>query len=232
MHPIELLNLTIMLIPISIVGYFYYLWTGRAIEVAWATLRMIGQLLLIGFILTWLFANDTWLFGVGIVIFMIAVSSWIVMRSTLLQTLTHFVKITAAIALAGTIHLILVLYVVIDLEPLYQPKYVIPIAGMIYANTMNVLALFIERYESELNQYDHAHARTAAFKAAMIPQVNAFLAVGLVSLPGMMTGQILSGIDPLVAVRYQIVVMAMIFGSAGMGIIFYDTFCKRQNWDS
>jgi putative ABC transport system permease protein len=57
--------------------------------------------------------------------------------------------------------------------------------------------------------------------AAMIPQVNALLAVGLVALPGMMTGQILSGIDPLTAARYQIMVMCMIFSTAGLSAVLY-----------
>ena len=55
----------------------------------------------------------------------------------------------------------------------------------------------------------------------MIPQINALFAVGLVSLPGMMTGQILSGIEPMVAVRYQIMVMCMVFGSGGLGAVTY-----------
>ena len=55
----------------------------------------------------------------------------------------------------------------------------------------------------------------------MIPQINALLAVGLVSLPGMMTGQILSGVDPMVAVRYQIMVMCMVFGAGGLGAATY-----------
>ena len=63
----------------------------------------------------------------------------------------------------------------------------------------------------------------------MIPQVNALLAVGLVSLPGMMTGQILSGISPLVAVRYQIVVMAMVLGSAGISTILFLIWQKKKN---
>jgi putative ABC transport system permease protein len=64
-------------------------------------------------------------------------------------------------------------------------------------------------------------ARRAALDAALIPQINGLLAVGLVSLPGMMTGQILSGVEPMVAVRYQIMVMCMVFGSGGLGAALY-----------
>ena len=60
-----------------------------------------------------------------------------------------------------------------------------------------------------------------ALEAAMIPQINSLLAVGIVSLPGMMTGQILSGVDPQVAVRYQVMVMCMVFGSGGLAAAIY-----------
>ena len=65
------------------------------------------------------------------------------------------------------------------------------------------------------------NARNTAWNAALIPQVNSFLAVGLVSLPGMMTGQILANADPLEAVRYQIMVMAMVMGSAGLAVAVF-----------
>jgi putative ABC transport system permease protein len=222
MPSIELGSLLLMLLPILLVGYFYFRWTGAAAEVAWATLRMVLQLMVIGFVLTYLFASQAWGWGILVVSFMMIAASWIVLRSTTQKSLQHLLKILAAISLAGTLHLILVLYVVLGLDPLYQPKFVIPIAGMIYANTMNVLSLFIERFESELKTVAADKARSIAFRAAMIPQINTFMAVGLVSLPGMMTGQILSGVDPLIAVRYQIMVMAMVFGSAGLGIVIYD----------
>ena len=70
-------------------------------------------------------------------------------------------------------------------------------------------------------------AREIAFKACMIPQINSLLAVGLVSLPGMMTGQILSGVDPLIAVRYQIMIMTMILSSAGISAIIYFLLKKK-----
>ena len=63
---------------------------------------------------------------------------------------------------------------------------------------------------------DYTTARDTAMQTALIPIINSLFAVGLVSLPGMMTGQILSGVSPLIAVRYQIMVMAMIFGASGI----------------
>ena len=109
-----------------------------------------------------------------------------------------------------------------DLPRFFEPRFVVPLAGMIFANAMNTVSLAAERFEAERARgVEVATSRRVALDAALIPQVNALLAVGLVSLPGMMTGQILSGIEPLVAVRYQIMVMCMTFGSAGLAAAVY-----------
>jgi putative ABC transport system permease protein len=86
---------------------------------------------------------------------------------------------------------------------------------------MNAVSLVAERFEKEIESKSYIDARANAFKASLIPQINSFLAVGLVSLPGMMTGQILSGVDPIIAVRYQIMVMFMVLGSSGISTIIY-----------
>ena len=88
----------------------------------------------------------------------------------------------------------------------------IPLAGMAFANAMNSVSLASERLQAEIdNGNSGIKARNTAFQASLIPTINSLFAVGLVSLPGMMTGQILSGVSPLIAVRYQIMVMCMIF---------------------
>jgi putative ABC transport system permease protein len=71
-------------------------------------------------------------------------------------------------------------------------------------------------------------ARDVAFRTSMIPVINSFLAVGLISLPGMMTGQILSGVSPLIAARYQIMVMCMIFGAAGLSTVILLALLRRN----
>ena len=101
---------------------------------------------------------------------------------------------------------------------------------LIFANSMNSISLAAERLNAEIERdvaYDQA--RKIALQASLIPIVNSLFAVGLVSLPGMMTGQILSGISPLVAVQYQIVVMCMIFGASGMAATIYLVLAKRRS---
>jgi putative ABC transport system permease protein len=101
---------------------------------------------------------------------------------------------------------------------------------MIFANAMNSVSLAVERLEAEIDRdVPYEHARIIALRTSLIPITNSLLAVGLVSLPGMMTGQILSGVSPFIAARYQIMVMCMIFGSAGISAAFF-LYLVRSNF--
>lgn len=225
---IPLLNLLYTILPLFIVGYFYSKWSGNKTEIIYATTRMVIQLLLVGYVLIYIFNDNNIYLGIFILSFMFFVSSWIALRNTQNKTLSHFYKIIASIVISNIFHIILIINFILDFDHFYEPRYVIPIAGMIIANSMNVISLAIERFEKEFSKNeDFEEARKVSFKSAMIPQINSLFAVGLVSLPGMMTGQILSGIDPLVAVRYQIMIMSTILSSAGMSLIIYFTLSKR-----
>ena len=229
MQTISLTNLLYSLIPLLLVGYFYYKWANNKSEILYSTIRMIIQLLLVGYILIYIFENKNIYLGVLILIFMMLISTWISLRNTPDKSFSHFIKIAISLGLSGVLHLVLIINFILDFEIFYEPRYVIPIAGMILANSMNVLSLAIERFDKELSRNESFEsARKTSFKSALIPQINSLLAVGLVSLPGMMTGQILSGIDPLIAVRYQIMIMATILSSAGISLIIYFLLSKKN----
>ena len=221
MQIITISSLFFMLIPLAVVGFVYFLWSGNFKEIGLATFRMVTQLLIIGYFLTYIFSNQDSFVGYAIIFFMISVSSFIALRNVKDKSLDTYLKFFISIAIGGSFNLVLVLFFVLNLDPAYQPRFIIPLAGMIYANSMNAISLGAERFENEIKTRDYIQARAISFKASLIPQINAFLAVGLVSLPGMMTGQILSGVSPIIAVRYQIVVMAMVLGSAGMSVMIY-----------
>ncbi len=225
--PIE--NLLYMLLPLAIVWYFYYKWIGNSQEIVYATIRMVVQLLSIGFVLIYLFNNNSWYMGVFVILVMITISTFIVIRNLENKNIKLFNVVFLSIAIGGSINLFLVIKYVLELSSFYEPKFVIPLAGMLYANCMNAISIVAERFEQEIKTNTYENAVKKSFKASMIPKVNTFLAVGLVSLPGMMTGQILSGVDPLVAVRYQIVVMAMIMGSAGISVVLYLKFMNTKS---
>ncbi len=222
MYDISLLNLCYLLIPLLFVGWVYSRWAGVRFELAYATLRMLVQLIVVGYVLIFIFTYQHIWLGVLILLFMLSVSATIIFRQTHDKSVVNFSLIIVAVLLSSLINLGLVIIVVLQLEPLYQPRYIIPLAGMILSASMNGISLAIERFEEELHHRENfAKARNIAVKAAMIPPINALLAVGVVALPGMMTGQILSGIDPLVAVRYQMMIMIISVSGAGMSVIFY-----------
>ncbi|WP_417327858.1 ABC transporter permease [Halarcobacter sp.] len=221
MSTISFFNLSLSFIPLVFVWYFYYKWTKDKSDILVASIRMIIQLITIGYLLVFIFKSDDLKVGIFIVLFMIVVASWITLRNTNDKTFKHYFQILLAVGASGLINLFLIIGFVLELEKLYEPRYAIPLAGMVFANTMNALSLAVERFEKEIERTNFIEARQIAFKACMIPQINSLLAVGLVALPGMMTGQILSGVDPLIAVRYQIMIMAMTLSSAGISAVVY-----------
>jgi UDP-glucose/iron transport system permease protein len=140
-------------------------------------------------------------------------------------------------ALSTAATLAYVIIVVVQVRPWWEPQYIIPIAGMILGNSMTSAALAGDRLQGDLRaRADEVEARLAlgfsgqeavqpmvraALRAAMIPTVNGMMTVGVVQLPGMMTGQILAGSSPLLAIRYQIVVVFMQASATGLGSLLF-----------
>ncbi len=205
-----------------------YRWSAGATTALYATVRMLVQLLLIGYVLVFIFDTDDPRIIVGVLLFMLSIASWIAIRPVRSKNLKTYLRSLTAITIGGALTLALVSQAVVSVEPWFSPRYVVPLAGMIFAGAMNAVSLAAERMQSELDRNSsYEEARRVAFQAALIPITNSLFAVGLVALPGMMTGQILSGISPLVAAKYQIVVMTMLFGASGVAAAVYLTLVKR-----
>ena len=222
LYDISNLQLAYAFIPALLALIIFYRWTAGLGNASYAVGRMLLQLLLIGYALAYIFETEHPVVVLGVLTVMLSAAAWISLNSIGKQRKDWLVKAALAIGVVGMAVLILVTQVVVDVEPWYAPNYVIPLAGMIFANTMNAVSLAAERFMSEREDgLAYENARRRAFKAAMIPVVNSLFAVGLVSLPGMMTGQILSGVSPLIAARYQIVVMSMLFGAAGLSTAWF-----------
>lgn len=214
---IPLVNLALAFIPVFIVVGILYRWSLGYGNALYAASRMLVQLLLIGYFLAFIFESDSsWLVLIVLAV-MVFAASWIALGTVKERQGPLYSKALCAIAFSGGLTLLLVTQGVLGLQPWYRPSYFIPLAGMIFANSMNSVSLAAERLEAERDRgMDYSEARNVAFRASLIPITNTLFAVGLVALPGMMTGQILSGVSPLIAARYQIMVMCMIFGSAGI----------------
>ncbi len=226
---IPFIQLALAFIPVIIVIGVIWKWGFNYMTHIYAVLRMLVQLLLIGYLLAFIFKSTTPYIVVIVLTVMLSVSSWISLRTSKIPRKNLYLKSVAAIFIGGGTILILITQFVLQLHPWYMPNYVIPLAGMIFANAMNAVSLAIERLEAETDRdvpYDKA--RIIALRASLIPITNSLFAVGLVSLPGMMTGQILSGISPFIAARYQIMVMCMIFGSAGISSACFLIFARSD----
>jgi len=226
---ISLTSLAIVFIPVFVVLLIYIKWAMDVKEASYSIARMLLQLTIIGYILGFIFnAENGWiLFGVLSV--MLFASSWIALR-TVKSARVQLLGLSILSILIGSISILLLILIgVLDLDPWYEPRYMIPLGGMILASAMNCISLSIDRLFSELKRnVPYSEARNTAFQAALIPIVNSLFAVGLVTLPGMMTGQILSGVDPLIAARYQIMVMCMIFGATGITTACFLLLSERK----
>ena len=225
---ISLVRLVVAFVPVAaaiaiLVRYSLGAWNGL-----YATARMLIQLLVIGYVLTYIFNADQPYVVLAVLLVMMAVASWIALRPLGRRTPPRYAIAFAAVAASGLLTLVLVTQGVLSLDPWYDPRYAIPLSGMIFSAAMNAVSLAAERYDAELaGGTPAAEAVPTALNAALIPQVNTLFAVGLVALPGMMTGQILAGVEPLIAVRYQIVVMCMLFGVTALSAAAYLVLAGR-----
>ncbi len=199
---------------------------GLATTLAIATLRTVLQLLFVGSILTVIFASNQPLIILALLVAMTTIAA-IVARSRIDQDLPRLLKwVWLAIFTSGLVIMLYVSLLVIQLDPWYDPRYLIPLTGIVLGNAMTAASIAGERLVSALRNNrteieTHlslgatptqaiAAYRQAAIKAGLIPTINAMMVVGLVTLPGIITGQLLGGADPLVAAVYQILIMFML----------------------
>ena len=211
--------------------------------------RALVQLVAVGYVLVYLFtAEQWWLVVIALVIILISATSAAVQRRRGARKIAGerralFTISGTAMLVGSGVTLAYVTQLVLRVQPWYEPRYLVPLFGMIVGNAMNGAALAAERLASELESRrgeveaylalgaspSRAAAEPArrAMYAALIPSVNGLMTVGLVQLPGMMTGQILAGQSPLLAVRYQIVVMFMLAGGTAMTVVMTVLWYRR-----
>jgi len=213
-------------------------------DISIGTVRTFVQLLAVAYILKWLFNLQTWPPILGILALMIAFASWEgTRRPTLkiprLYPILYFsITVTVALVLGITIGFI------IPVDPWFQPNYFVPLAGILIGNALNGAALTADRMGSEIQQrrleIESALALGASageavkrsfrmsVKAALIPSINSLMTVGIVHLPGIMVGQILAGVPPMEAIRYQILIMYMLISTKAIGSIITGMLVYRR----
>ena len=200
-----------------------------------AAVRTIVQLLLIGMVLKTIFQVDRWYIVLALMATMTLIAGMAAVRRTGRRYPGIWLDSIVSMWASSWLIVAVALVAVIDVRPWYMPQYAIPLLGMILGNTLNGISLGLDRLGEELtSKRDRIETLLAlgatrweaarspiqeAIRTGMTPVINSMMIVGLVSLPGMMTGQLLAGAEPLQAVMYQIVIMFLIAAGTSLGTL-------------
>lgn len=240
------LGLAALLMLLS-VGLSLWLRLGLARDIVVAGIRMTVQLLLVGLILGWVFQLNAALpvLSIGVVMTLLAAQA----AAARPQRRYPGLLLDSFLAIFGSSFLLtgLTLSGILQVRPWFEAQYAIPILGMVLGNTLTGVALALERFTSDLSsrrgevetllalgatRWEAAHPLVRdALRTGMTPTLNSMLVMGIVSLPGMMTGQILAGENPQNAVRYQIVMMFVLAASSALGSLGIVLLAFRQLFD-
>ncbi|MDA0127614.1 ABC transporter permease [Vibrio sp. MarTm2] len=222
--PLLLLFGATLLVPLAI-NYYYQL--GIAKDTAIGVLRMGIQLTLVGVYLEFLFQLDSMTVNLLWLVVMIMIGSSSILDKARLPKQRLFLPVVGGLVVGLAPVLLLICLAIVRPTPLYNAQYVIPLAGMLLGNSLggNIVALqnFFSALEERKSEYEAAIALGAsvrfatlpflreAIRKSLAPTLASMTTSGLVTLPGMMTGQILGGANPIVAIKYQIMIMIAIF---------------------
>ena len=228
------LGLAALLMLVNI-GLSVALKLGLTRSLLTASIRMVVQLLLIGFVLEWLFSQENPVLIVAIALSMTVIAGVSAVGRTRRKFVGIYWNSVVSILVAAALVSQIAILGIIRVSPWYDPQYFIPIIGMLLGNILNGISLGLDRFiEGLVTQRDQvemllAHGATRweashrqvrdAVRTGMIPITNSMMVMGLVSMPGMMTGQILAGANPIDAVRYQIVIVFMIASATALGTL-------------
>jgi len=233
----------LLLIPFVVIWYFKL---GVTKSLAVSTVRMVFQLVMIGFFLEYIFRYNNWIINLLWFMVMIVSAVFSVIKSSDLN-LRHFVlPVLASFILANFFVVLYFNYFIVDLDFVLDAKYMIAIGGMILGNSLrsNVIGLgdFYKALRKDEQLYFYKlslgatkyeallHFAKKSFVAALNPTIATMATMGIVSLPGMMTGQILGGSVPLVAIKYQIAIMIAILAATVLSISLSILFTVRYSF--
>jgi putative ABC transport system permease protein len=211
---------------------------SREREILLASVRMTLQLILAGYVLVYILDFPSPLYTILFLIIMEIFATYNIIKRTKTKLSANLKKIIAFSMITGTVFSIFYfLFVVVNISPWYNPQYFIPIAGMLIGNSMTGISLGVnrlvdgiqsQRYLVEGSLMLGATPKMAAkqivdnaFDSAILPTINSMVGMGIIFLPGMMTGQILSGISPITAISYQIAIMLGILGSVALSVVLF-----------
>lgn len=233
---------TLFVVLAGVLSLRYKLGLGR--DLALGTVRTFVQLFAMGYLLKIIFGLEAALPVVALFLLQTWFAARIVKGRVQERSIAFFLPTLLAVQSSFFLVTFCVTAFIIGVTPWWEPQYFIPIGGMVAGNSMNALSLALERLFADLRrQRDEVEMRLClgassreategivrdSLRTAMVPSINSMMGVGLVSIPGMMTGQILAGADPSSAVRYQIVVMLMLVTSTALAAFIVLHFVRKR----
>ncbi len=246
--PIDLGLAALLIMLLALVSWRSH--NGMERKILFSSVRATLQLLLVGVALQTLFDHSSllWVTLISLGMVLLAGREIHARQQRRLNGPWGFATGTVAMFLSSMLTALFALLVIIQNDPWYQPQYAIPLLGMLLGNTMNGISLGLDRLTNSVWQQRRIiEARLAlgesaqqaihplrdeAVRTGMIPILNAMAAAGLISLPGMMTGQILSGTPPIEAVKYQILILFLIAAGTGFGVMAAISIASRRFFDT
>ncbi|MCK5647849.1 MAG: iron export ABC transporter permease subunit FetB [Gammaproteobacteria bacterium] len=245
--PWDLVIASVMIILLAITSLLLQLNITKQLIIA--AIRNVIQLLLIGYILKLIFNSNNLYFLASIATVMLLVAGFEInaRQKYPLKRWIGFKIGTSALFISSFAMALLTLMVIVAPTPWYSPQYAIPLLGMLLGNTMNGISLGMDKLNQSVYQqrlvieqrlmlgqtYQEAiqEIRAESIRTGMIPIINSMAIAGLVSLPGLMTGQILSGTPPVEAVKYQILIFFLIASGTGFGIMLAVWMIAKRMFD-
>ncbi len=217
---------------------------GLQRDLLWGTVRTFTQLFMLGLVLKYIFNIRLWWPVLLIFWCMLGFAVQIIHGRVKEKSVRYLDTTFLSMFLSFTLITMIVNGIIVQVRPWYEPRYFLPLGGMVIGNSMNAIAIALERLFGELRKskslvemrlslgasYREATAdiTRGAVRAGMIPSINAMMGVGMVFIPGMMTGQILAGADVITAVKYQVLVMLMLVGSTSLGSVLVVLLSLRR----
>ena len=205
---------------------------GLEKDLAWGTVRTFAQLFLVGYVLKFVFQLSNPYLVLLIFVWMVFWAAHAVRGRVKETKVAIFAPTFVSMVASYTTVTVVVTAFIIQVDPWYSPQYFIPLGGMIAGNSMNAITIALERMFTELRRerprIELALSLGGTYQEATADILRACIRAGLVSLPGMMTGQILAGADPMTSIKYQIIVMLMLTASTAIGSIIVVHVVRRM----
>ncbi len=239
-----ILAFSALIIPFAI---FMILGIDLYKETLISVIRMSVQLFLVGFYLTVIFDYNSPFINCGYILLMLCAASYSLIRNSGLK-MTMFSHVFPALLIAITTVLLFYSFAVFENDPFYDAPYFVPVAGMLLGNSMSRTIVTLERFYSSIKsdndgftasvimggsitEASRPYLRTA-YKAGILPYLAGVATTGIVALPGMMTGQMLGGTVPSIAVKYQIAILLAILAATELSTILTIIFSLRKGFNA